>query len=180
MNTGLANKLEKRRNTQSTGSGSIYVSKTGSHAKTYMLDSCNIVALLTFTVILTDSSLKRHARESVCRVISKDPSGDIYSFTLQSMNTAGSHAFACSMTTKTVVDCLNNLFCLFVFPAYVHSDRGSSFMSSDLKVYFAERGIASSRSTSYHPTGNSQCERTNQTVWKTQLLLHHRGWLEER
>jgi len=85
--------------------------------------------------------------------------------------------FACSSTTtKTVVECLNNLFCLFGFPAYAHSDRGSSFMSSDLKVYFAERGIASRRSTPYHPTGNSQCERTNHTVWKTiKLLLHHRG-----
>ena len=73
--------------------------------------------------------------------------------------------FACSSTTtKTVVDCLNNLFCLFGFPAYVHSDRGSSFMSLDLKVYFAERGV-----------------RTNQTVWKTRkLLLHHRGWPDER
>jgi len=90
--------------------------------------------------------------------------------------------FACSSTTtKTVVDCLNNLFCLFGFPAYAHSDRGSSFMSSDLKVYFAERGIASSRSTPYHLTGNSQCERTNHTVWKTiKLLLHHRWWPEER
>jgi len=90
--------------------------------------------------------------------------------------------FACSsMTTKTFAGCLNNVLCLFGFPAYVHSDRGSSFMSSDLKVYFAERGIASSRSTPYHPTGNSQCARTNQTVWKTiKLLLHHRGWSEER
>ena len=82
------------------------------------------------------------------------------------------------MTTKTVVDCLNNLF---GFPACVYSDRVSSFMSSDLKAYFAERGIASSRSTPDHLTNNSQCERTHQTAWKTiKLLLHHRGWPEER
>jgi len=56
---------------------------------------------------------------------------------------------------------LNNLFSFFGFPAYVHSDRGSSFISTDLKAFFAEWGIPFSRSTPYHPTGNSQCERTN-------------------
>ena len=83
-------------------------------------------------------------------------------------------AFACSnMTSSTVIHCLGQLFCLFGHPQYVHSDRGSSFMSHDLKKYLSDRGIASSKSSPYHPTGNSQCERVNQTVWRTiKLLLH--------
>ena len=90
--------------------------------------------------------------------------------------------FPCSSTsTATVMDSLKFSFRLFGFPSYLHSDRGASFMSSDFKTFLAERGIASSRSSPYHPTGNSQCERINHTIWKTiKLLLHSRAWPEER
>ena len=47
-----------------------------------------------------------------------------------------------------------------VLPSYLKNSR-----------FLTERGIASSKSTPYHPTGNSQCERINQTVWKTVRLL---------
>jgi len=90
--------------------------------------------------------------------------------------------FPCSSTSSaTVMDSLNKLFCLFGFPSYLHSDRGAAFMSRDFKAFLAERGIASSRSSPYHPTRNSQCERVDQIVWKTiKLLLHSRAWPEER
>ena len=39
------------------------------------------------------------------------------------------------------------------------------------KNYLTTRGIATSRSTLYHPTGNSQCKRINQTVWKIVKLF---------
>ena len=81
-------------------------------------------------------------------------------------------AFPCKdMSASTVVQCLSNLFSLFGLPLYVHSDRGSSFMSRELKSYLNERGVATSKSTPYHPTGNSQCERINQTVWRTIKLI---------
>ena len=77
-------------------------------------------------------------------------------------------AFPCNdMKTETVIKCLSTLFCLFGQPLYVHSDRGASFLSKEFKRFLTERGIASSKSTPYYPTGNSQCERINQTVWKT-------------
>ena len=50
---------------------------------------------------------------------------------------------------------------------YVHSDREAAFMVRDLKDYLVKREIAASRITLYHPTGNSQVERTNKTIWKT-------------
>lgn len=81
-------------------------------------------------------------------------------------------AFPCAnMTTETVIQCLGQLFCLFGYPSYVHSDRGASFMSLELKRYLTDRGVASSRTTPYHPTGNGQCERVNQTIWRTVKLF---------
>ena len=75
------------------------------------------------------------------------------------------------MISSTVIHCLGQLFCFFVYPQYAHSDRDSSFMSLDRKQYLSDRGIASSRSSFYHPTRNSQCERINQTVWRTVKFL---------
>ena len=41
--------------------------------------------------------------------------------------------FACSsVDAKTVISCLNRLFALFGMPAYIHSDRGTMFMSHAL------------------------------------------------
>ena len=78
-------------------------------------------------------------------------------------------AFPCSnISSSTVIKGLSQLFCLLVFPACIHSDRGSAFASKDLKQYLNSRGISC---TPYHPTGNAQCERINQTIWRTLLLL---------
>ena len=83
-----------------------------------------------------------------------------------------SFAFPCSnMTTETVIQRLSELFCLFGYPLYVHSNRGASFMSQELKRYLTERGIASNKTMPYHPTGNAQCERINQTIWRTVKLI---------
>ena len=54
----------------------------------------------------------------------------------------------------------------FWFSVYVHSDRETAFLSRELKDYLHSRGITTSHSTPYHSTGNSQCERFNQTIWK--------------
>ena len=39
-------------------------------------------------------------------------------------------------------------------------------MSQQLQSYLTERGIATSRTTSYNPMGNGQVERYNGTIWK--------------
>ena len=90
-------------------------------------------------------------------------------------------AFPCrDLSTKTVISCISILFSLFGFPAYIHSDRGSSFMSREINTYLHERGIATSHSTPHHPTGNSQCERLNQTLWKTIQLMLRTQKLDEK
>lgn len=91
-------------------------------------------------------------------------------------------AFACkNMMTSTVIECLSSLFSLFGYPEYIHSDRGTSFMSRELREFLLVRRIAASKSTPYHPQGNSQCERANQTIWRTiKLLLHDKDLPEGR
>ena len=86
-------------------------------------------------------------------------------------------AFPCKdMTTPTVKSALNQMFAIFGMPQYVHSDRGPSFMSDELKSFLHEKGIATSRSTPYNPRGNGQVERLNNTVWKAVTLsLKTRG-----
>ena len=65
---------------------------------------------------------------------------------------------------------LNSSFAVFGMPQYIHSDRGSSFMSDELKTYLHGKGIATSRTTPHNPRGNGQVERLNGTLWKTVTL----------
>ena len=85
-----------------------------------------------------------------------------------------------NMSTETVITCLETIFSLCGMPEFIHSDRGSSFMSAELTNYLRSRGIASSHSTSYHPTGNSQVERYNGIVWKTVRLALASAELPDR
>ena len=90
--------------------------------------------------------------------------------------------FPCkNVSSQSVISCLTTLFSLFGLPGYVHSDRGAAFMSRELKNFLHSRGVATSRTTPYHPTGNAQCKRFNQTIWKTvQLLLKDKNLPEEQ
>ena len=55
-------------------------------------------------------------------------------------------------------------------PQYVHPDNAKSFSSGSLKEFLMKRGIASSKSTPYHPTGNFQVERYIGVIWKSVRL----------
>ncbi|XP_063625652.1 uncharacterized protein LOC134797361 [Cydia splendana] len=86
-------------------------------------------------------------------------------------------AFPCSdISAKTVIKHLDSIFTMFGMPAYVHSDRGTSFLSDEVKDYFNSRGVATSRTTPYNPRGNGQVEKLNGTLWKSiQLALKSRN-----
>jgi len=80
-------------------------------------------------------------------------------------------AFACKDTSpSSVVKCLYMLFSLLGFPS-MFSYRRTACLSRELKDYLHIRRIATSRSTPYYSTGNSQCERFNQTIWETVSLM---------
>ena len=50
--------------------------------------------------------------------------------------------------------------------SYIHSDRWSSFQSHELNSWLHSHGVATSRTTSFNPRGNGQCEKFNGTIWK--------------
>ena len=76
-------------------------------------------------------------------------------------------AFPCKeMTSSVVINCLDTLFTLCRTPCFVHSDNGPAFVSSEFRRYLLNRGIASSKSSIYHPCGNGQVEKCVGTVWK--------------
>lgn len=70
------------------------------------------------------------------------------------------------ISASTVIKCLTSVFSIFGLPGYIHSDRGASFMSTEVKSSLHSRNICSSRTTPYHPQGNGQCERYNGIIWK--------------
>ena len=64
------------------------------------------------------------------------------------------------MTASTVIECLIQLFTVFGMLAFIHSDRGPSLVSRELRAYLL------SHTTAYNPAGNGQVEKYNEVVWK--------------
>ena len=80
-------------------------------------------------------------------------------------------AFPCEdVSARTVIRCLTTLFTMFGMPTFIHTDRGSGFMSSELNIFLLQKGISTSRTTSYNPPCNGQVERLNGTLWKAITL----------
>lgn len=80
-------------------------------------------------------------------------------------------AFPCpNMHSKTVIKCLESIFGLCGMPSFIHSDQGPSFISQELKMYLSQKGVATSKTTPYHPIGNGQVERYNGIIWKAICL----------
>ena len=71
---------------------------------------------------------------------------------------------------STYIGCLDKLFAICVTPRFIHSNNGPCLVSQEFRDYLLRRGISSSKSSVYHPSGNGQTERTVQTVWKTMKL----------
>nr|XP_039262013.1 uncharacterized protein LOC120338143 [Styela clava] len=64
------------------------------------------------------------------------------------------------VSTASVIKSLTPLFAVFGMPAYIHTDRGSAFMSCEFKRFLQEKGVSHSRTTPYNPSANGQVERS--------------------
>ncbi|MCG7878036.1 MAG: DDE-type integrase/transposase/recombinase [Candidatus Thiodiazotropha taylori] len=79
-----------------------------------------------------------------------------------------------NQTAKTTARVLfDNFVVHYGFPARIHSDQGANFESQLIKELCQIAKVEKSRTTPYHPMGNGQVERFNQT------LLQMLGTLEE-
>ena len=79
------------------------------------------------------------------------------------------------MLGSTVISSLTQVFTLFGMPDFVHSDRGTNFLSTEVTSYLHSLGVATSKTTPYNPRGNGQCERFNGIIWQTiELALKSR------
>ena len=74
-------------------------------------------------------------------------------------------------TTARVL--FDNFVVHYGFPARLHSDQVQTFESKLIEELCKIAGTEKSRTTPYHPMGNGQCKRFNQT------LLKMLGTLEE-
>ena len=69
-----------------------------------------------------------------------------------------------STTSKSVINCLTNMFSRNGFPEKLTSDNGAQFTSKQFTQWLREQGIAHSKSTPYHPQGNGMVERLHRTL----------------
>jgi len=65
-------------------------------------------------------------------------------------------------------------------PSYIHSDRGKSFLSDEIRTYLHKKGIATSLTSPYNPAGNGQIERYNGILWKAITLSLKSKGLDQR
>ena len=59
---------------------------------------------------------------------------------------------------------------MFGMAGYIYSDRGSSFISKDLKDWLISKNIGTSKTNPHNPRGNGQCERYKSTIWEVVAL----------
>ena len=74
------------------------------------------------------------------------------------------------VSAATTINSLSQVFSLCGVPSYLHSDRGSAFISKELREHMHGKGIATSRTSPYNPQGNGLVERYNGIIWKAITL----------
>ena len=75
---------------------------------------------------------------------------------------------------------LNEVACRYGVPTYIHSDQGASLHSAVIQSHCQLLGIATTRTSTYHPEGNGQVEQLNRTVEATLVKLVNSDQSDQR
>ena len=89
---------------------------------------------------------------------------------IRALNECTERLFRAKTTSRVSFD---HYIVHYGFAARIHSDQGANLESNLIKEFCNIAGVEKSRTTPYHPMGNGQVERFNQT------LLQMLGTLED-
>ena len=83
-----------------------------------------------------------------------------------------------SITAKTIITQLTNIFSRCGFPTALTSDNGSQFTGKAFQTWLKHHGIKHIRSSPYHPQGNGVVERLHRTLnsMVTKLVEKKGNW----
>ena len=92
--------------------------------------------------------------------------GNKYTLVITDLLTKWVEAFPLKDTTATtlVTTMLNEVICRYGVPSGLHSDQGANLCSSVIYSLCDLLGIATTRTSAYHPEGNGQVECFNCTL----------------
>ena len=94
------------------------------------------------------------------------PHGNKYILVITDLFTKWVEAFPLKdVTTNTLATImLNEIVCRYGIPTCIHSNQGANLRSAVIQSLCQLLGITTTRTSAYHPEGNSQVERFNRTV----------------
>ena len=82
--------------------------------------------------------------------------------------------------SETITNLLVQTFSRLGIPEYIHSDQGANFESALLKETCRALGIRKTRTSAYHPQGNSLVERSNRTILQMLRCYVEESWEWEK
>ena len=102
----------------------------------------------------------------ICGPVNESRHGNIYLLVLTDRFSKYTKAFPLpNKETKTVAECVVTRWIHeYGEPEQIHTDQGGEFESHLMRDLLKLYGIHKSRTTPYHPEGNAQVERYNQTI----------------